>query len=366
MIGQGSNISRFFWICQLAGWTLYGVITALGYKYFEMLDLNFYLLLSIGIMTYTGVLLSYLFRLVIKAQNWFTKPILEVIALTLLSNVVLGVLFTATNYLVDYKLLRISGNVPDTMYFVFAVINQTVFFMIWSLIYFATHYFNSNRQREIEHLKWEGAIKDFELNKLKSQLNPHFVFNALNTIRALVDEDPEKAKKSITQLSNILRSSLLADRSKTITLMEEMKTVNDYINLEKLRYEERMNVMMDIAPEAMHVQVPPMMIQTVVENAVKHGISRLLGEGFIGIDAHVISNKLTVTIKNTGQLGTNDPVANSTGFGIINTKHRLELLYGEEASFSILQSGDNEVCAKLVIPIMKFNEKKPIAASQAA
>ncbi len=365
MIGQGTGMSKLFWFCQLGGWTLFGIMTALGYKYFDKLNLDLQLILSICIMTYSGVLLSYLFRLLIKTQNWLSKPILEVIALTLVCNMVLGAIFTAINYLVDYHLLIINAPMPDLMYFMFAVINRSVFFMIWSLIYFATHYFNNSRQREIEHLKWEGAIKDFELNKLKSQLNPHFVFNALNTIRALVDEDPVKSKKSITQLSNILRSSLLADRSKTITLMEEMKTVNDYINLEKLRYEERMNVDMNIAPEAMHIQVPPMMIQTVVENAVKHGISRLLGEGFIGIDASVDVGNLVVTIRNTGNLGNTDPIGNSTGFGIINTIHRLELLYGPSASFTIIQSGPNEVCATLVIPMQNNIEKKNTASRAA-
>lgn len=333
--------------------------------FLEKLTLTVPLVLSICILTYSGILISYLYRQLIKKQNWLRKPIQEVIGLTLLSSFVMGTLFTLVNYLIDYHLLTVTTAKPDLKYILLAIINQSIFFLMWSLIYYAAHYFNKSRQREIEHLKWEGAIKDFELNKLKSQLNPHFVFNALNTIRALVDEDPDKAKKSITQLSNILRNSLLADRSKTITFMEEMKTVNDYINLEKLRYEERMNVNMEIAPEAMHVQVPPMMIQTVVENAVKHGIARLLGEGFIGIEATVQDQILEVRISNTGNLGGRDPLVSpphngGTGFGIINTRHRLELLYGAAASFNLLQAKENEVCAHLRIPIIKPGEKKTL------
>lgn len=343
---------------------LYGVLVALGYMFFEKMTMTLKLVLSICILTYSGILLSYFYRQIIKTQQWLQKPIHVLIALTLGSCLLLGGLFTLINYLVDYHLLQVTPNKPDVKYVLLAVVNQSIFFLMWSLIYYAAHYFSSSRQREIEHLKWEGAIKDFELNKLKSQLNPHFVFNALNTIRALVDEDPVKAKMSITQLSNILRNSLLADRNKTITFMEEMKTVNDYVNLEKIRYEDRMNVHMEISPEAMHVQVPPMMIQTVVENAVKHGIARLLGKGFIGIEAMVNNNVLEVNISNTGNLGGQDPFANSTGFGIINTKHRLELLFGPKASFDLIQEKEGVVCARLRIPITKFQERK--ASSQAA
>jgi len=210
------------------------------------------------------------------------------------------------------------------------------------------HFVRDNRKREMDKIKWEGAMKEFELNKLKSQLNPHFVFNALNSIRSLIEEDPEKAKQSVTQLSNILRSSLISDRNKIIPFSEELKTINDYLNLEKLRYEERLQPIISVAPEAMKVPVPPMMLQTLIENAVKHGIMNQTHEGYIALNVHVdeLRQILHVNIENTGRLGNLE----SGGFGILNTRQRMKILYGEEAKFMIVQKSENIVLVTILLP----------------
>lgn len=345
-----SRLSKFYWTCQIGGWVSYGLITLLYYYLVEKIEITNSLVASIFITVTSAIGITHVFRYIITEGKWLTRPITQVIPFALVSCFVMGAVFTLLNYKVEYYANITKEPFPDESFLFFSILNITILFLLWSLIYFSTHYFVTYRLREIEHLKWEGSIKDFELNKLKSQLNPHFVFNALNTIRSLVEEDPQKAKMSITQLSNILRNSLLADRSKTITLMEEMRTVNDYLNLEKLRYEERLNVDMDIQPSAMHVQVPPMMIQTIVENAVKHGIARWLGVGFVAIKATMVDNNLEVHIRNSGNLKKGESSITGTGFGIINTRQRLDLLFGEEASFEINQAEENVVCAKLIIP----------------
>jgi LytS/YehU family sensor histidine kinase len=181
-------------------------------------------------------------------------------------------------------------------------------------------------------------------------MNPHFIFNALNSIRALVYEDPTKAQQGITQLSNILRSSLIADRRTTISLKEELRTVEDYLALEKVRYEERLQSKWDIDDNTLGIQVPPMMLQTLVENAIKHGVQKAIGWGFIEINTSIIKDKLHIKIRNTGQLHSTDSDSESSGFGLKNTAQRLDILYGAASSFKIYQEDNLTVCAEIGIP----------------
>ena len=170
----------------------------------------------------------------------------------------------------------------------------------------------------------------------------------MNSIRALVDEDPTKAKRSITQLANILRNTLMMGRKKTVLFEEEMAIVNDFIELEKTRYEERLSCRETIEEAAYSFQIPSLMIQTLVENGIKHGISKLPEGGLITLDAKVKNDILTIEIENTGNLVTNS--SPETGFGIINTTQRLSLLYGDKASFSIFNSEKNTVITRVTIP----------------
>ena len=119
--------------------------------------------------------------------------------------------------------------------------------------------------------KYEASMVQIELNHLKSQLNPHFIFNALNSIRALVDENPGKSKQAINQLANILRNSLASDKKGLTKFEDELKIVKDYLGLEHIRFEERLRAEFDIHPDSHLFHVPPLMIQTLVENGIKHG-----------------------------------------------------------------------------------------------
>ena len=344
---QGNNL---YWLCQACGWGGYFVLSLIIIHLSEKVDLNVGNASSMLITCITGLMLTHAFRLVLHRYNWFRLSLFELIVGVLAVNFIQAVIMLVISFGADFYIIK--GQTADIKlngFILFAsVINSTIIFLVWSLIYFAIHFFKDFRKREIDHLVWERDIRDFELNKLKSQLNPHFVFNALNSIRALVDEDPIKAKVSITQLSNILRNSLLADRSKTISLQEEMKTVNDYLMLERLRYEDRLQVSLDIDEEALSAQVPPMMVQTIVENAVKHGISHQLTSGFIAIEGKVEHHLLEINIRNSGELKDD---TSPTGFGLLNTRQRLKLLYGENQHFSIEQEAANTVNVKLSFPI---------------
>lgn len=159
----------------------------------------------------------------------------------------------------------------------------------------------------------------------------------MNSIRALIDENPANAKIAVTQLSNILRNTLLMDKSKEIALKDEMNLVNDYLNLEKIRYEERLGFEFKIHEDVLQCLIPPFLIQSQVENAIKHGISAFPGFGMIVVEAFQEMSLLRIKVSNTGKLNTQTPL---TGVGFKNSIQRLELLYGDQGKIFINEIND--------------------------
>lgn len=258
------------------------------------------------------------------------------------------IFITLSSIFLSAVYFRIGSLFNITLFNLEVIINGVVPFVFWSLIYFGFHYLQNYKKTEIQNLRWEASSKDIELNKLKSQLNPHFMFNSMNSIRALIDENPAKAKEAVTQLSNILRNTLLMNKNKEIPLEEELKIVKDYLELEHIRYEERLKYNFDIDEAAHKINVPPLIVQAQVENAIKHGISKLPKGGNINIVAKILNKELFIEVNNTGQI--NDEKS-ETGFGLANSKNRLELLYGNKADIEIFNSDNNTVSVKIKIPI---------------
>jgi LytS/YehU family sensor histidine kinase len=221
---------------------------------------------------------------------------------------------------------------------------------IWMLIYIVYHYVEKNRNDQLDRLKLESTVKELELKTIKSHINPHFIFNSLNSIRALVDENPKRARRAITELSNILRSSMHAEKSETVTLERELDIVKDYLALEQMRFEERLKIEFDIDEDTLQQQVPPMMLQTLVENAIKHGISKQVLGGVVRIVAVFKDNVMQLQVQNTGQLvGSPD---NGEGFGIKSTQDRLNLMYQGKAVFEIKNLGAAMVESKVTLPVL--------------
>ncbi len=305
------------------------------------------------------LLVSNWFRLMMKRYRWLSLPIPKLIPSVFLSVIVMGLLV----YLVGLPITFVLGQIFEPV----TTLNLTValsagqilgqllvyafLFFLWTVFYFTFHYF----ERYNASLKYDATMIEIELNNLKSQLNPHFIFNALNSIRALVDENPTKSKQAINQLSNILRSSLASDKKGLTKFSDELKIVKDYLGLESIRFEERLRTEFDIHPDSQKFLVPPLMIQTLVENGIKHGISKLTPGGVIQLKTFVDNNSLKIHIRNSGQL-INGTKRSKGGLGLKNTVQRLKLLYGDEASFRIVNEKDNFVLTELVIPQNKTHE----------
>jgi len=287
------------------------------------------------------------FRNYIIKHGWLNKSPVKLVPSVLLATLILGI----SNYVYQMILAIFLSIANLTSDFSIATIlaflfSMWLFYIVWALIYFIYIYF----ERINQSLKNEAAIYEIELNNLKSQLNPHFMFNALNSIRALIDEDPQKSKNAVTKLSNILRNSLVQNRRKLIDFNDEFKTIMDFLDLELIRYEERLQVEVDVSPEAQNYQIPPLMLQTLVENGIKHGVSKLKEGGIISIAAKPDNSLLKISIRNSGQLQNSISDNKGTGYGIENTKKRLQLIYGKSATFSILNENDKTVLTEITIP----------------
>ena len=193
-------------------------------------------------------------------------------------------------------------------------------------------------------------VKELELQTIKAHINPHFIFNSLNSIRALVDENPQRARKAVTELSNILRSSLQSEKMETVTLEKELNIVKDYLALENMRFEDRLKIEYQIDEDTLDQPVPPMMLQTLVENAIKHGISKQISGGVVKVISDFKGDYHELAVQNTGLL--NGYRIGSEGFGLSSTSNRLSLLYGDKAIFEIKQITPAMVEAKVLIPVV--------------
>ncbi|GAB4241363.1 MAG: histidine kinase [Ekhidna sp.] len=333
---------KIYWLCQVLGWGSYGLLQVIFYSFAQRFDTNQAIGVIFQVVYY--VLTTHLFRNMIIRYGWLNLRLPKLIPRLLLTTFTLSLL----NYGYLLVIEHFTNGVSKTDLMLLTILINTLgywlVYFFWTVFYFTFHYV----ERYNKSLKAETAAREVELINLKAQLNPHFIFNALNGIRALVDEDPIKSKESITQLSHILRNSLVADRKKLIPFSEELKTVMDYLALESIRYEERLATKFDIDRHSGSYMVPPLMLQTLVENGIKHGISNLKEGGEISITTQVKRKQLLLQIRNSGQLSKNSN--RSGGFGLENSKKRLSLIFGDEATFEIKNENAKTVLCSITIP----------------
>ena len=278
------------------------------------------------------------------------KQIIYFVALTIVFAILLGIISESLDYLLGYNPERLQKFTRAERLFL-SSFNSLWLILIWNMIYYSYHYVESNRRQQLDTLRLEATVKSLELKTIKSHINPHFIFNALNSIRALVDENPRRARTAITELSNILRSSLQAEKMETVPLKQELDIVRDYLALEQMRFEERLQIEMDIDEETLNQPVPPMMLQTLVENAIKHGISKQINGGTIRIISDFKNNRHEIVVQNSGKINGTDILGNA-GFGIKSTQDRLNLMYQGKADFQIQDTADGLVESKITMPVI--------------
>ena len=339
-----------YWSFQIIGWTLFALINI----YLAVLpgQLTQDMLIRLLFFLEGGLFFSHLMREAIHEARILLKPLQQQVINFIILTLVFAILWALvqTPFEIICNLRNISALESTGFHLLFLKYFYTCvsLLFIWNSIYFMYHYVMKSRKQQMDTLQLEALVKELELKTIKAHINPHFIFNSLNSIRALVDENPKRARAAITELSNILRSSLSSEKSETVSFNEELQIVKDYLALENMRFEDRLQIEYDVDDETLGQQVPPMMLQTLVENAIKHGISKQVKGGLVKITSDIKGSYHELSVQNTGHLNGG---AKKSGFGISSTQDRLNLLYGNKAKFEIKQVNPSLVEAKVLIPI---------------
>ncbi|MRW86227.1 sensor histidine kinase [Pseudoduganella sp. FT26W] len=330
---------NWYWIFQLAGWGFLPLFSfAMGATRVP------------GLMWVTcwgavsGIIISDLWHRLLKRRirngrrtGW---------KLVLCAILVLGTLHTAVQYL-GYVVLMPSTMSHGMDWLPGALLSWWAVHMVWNIFYMAVLSLRRANRAESEALRLEVAAKDAELRALQAQVNPHFFFNSMNSVRALIYEEPDAAAQMIDQLASVMRYALQSGHHDTVPLSTEIEAVQAYLSIEKIRFEERMRVSVEIGMGLEQVRIPPMALQTLVENAVKYGVEASPTGSDIRIRAERMDNgAVHIEIANLGAIV---PFANSTKVGLVNTRKRLALALGENAQLD-LSENSGWVRATMTLP----------------
>ncbi len=245
-----------------------------------------------------------------------------------------------------YKPLKTVG--------IFSFLQGAIIYGVLAGIFYSLFYQKKMREKELFTAVLQAETRQAELKALKSQINPHFLFNTLNTIFALIDSDAKKAKKTVTELSDLLRYSMAGFYHETVPLREEVNMVTRYLNIEKRRFSERLSVVYNIDDRLMDQNVPPMMLQPLIENAVKHGITPLKTGGTVILSVRRQDDHLEIIVENNGKSpATQDVEIKKNGIGLSNVRKRLQLVYDDRFSMHTQAGAETGFIVTIILPVGK-------------
>jgi signal transduction histidine kinase len=332
-----------YWACQIIGWGGYSaivfIVTSIYIGWHGDIAAGF------GLFFLYSVALTHLLRDQIRRRDWLMLPAAR--GLPRIFGSAIGVGLVQTTLVVTIARVLSGESAFDTTATASTAGGVTFATCTWAAFYVGISWNRRYRLAQFREVQVQLTLRQAELRALQAQVNPHFLFNCLNTIRGMVTEDPERAQHMITSLASLFRRSLQSSNVQMVPLAEEMDAVADYLALEATRFEERLHVSLEVDQEARKCAIPAMLVQTLVENAVKHGISQLPGGGAIRVWGITERESLVVKVENTGSISEPDPKVTHTGLD--NARERLRLFYGERATLE-LSDRDGTVTATVVLP----------------
>jgi sensor histidine kinase YesM len=374
---------RLFWLLNFSYWILHYVIQGTTSPIFLAIPSPFRIVI-IAIFIFWIMLITGAYRFMYQKLNFENKSIQFIAVQILITAAIMAALDIFCRFEIQGVMLRYVNThfftIPDTTadnafgrIFKISGVNfdnsdlgitlqqfstnaQWIKFMayvIWVAAYNFYHIALNLRRNTVAKLAAESRAKDLELINLRSQLNPHFLFNALNSIHALAMMKKDTASDAVLLLSDLMRYTLNYEKRDVVPLSEEIEVVEKYLQLEKIRFGKKLNTALTIADNTLNVKIPPISLQTLVENAIKHGLQGALNGVFIKIDTHLSGNLLIITVINSGQLNSTPSVSDlkTGGIGVDNTRRRLKMIYGERAHFDLKNLNETEVIASLSLPI---------------
>lgn len=335
--------AKAYWLGQALGWGLFLAVNlayVLPYKQDRgTICIQIWVAL-------TGLAFTHFWHGWIRGHGWMQAGHPANLPKLAAGAIAVGLLQTASGVL-SYAVFRPPGTDFHTIgWLPAAVLFWIVVCSVWTALYGLGQALRRARQAELDRLGADIAAKEAALQALKAQTNPHFFFNSLNSVRALVFIDAEAAARMIDQIAALMRYALESLDSDTVPLAEELKVVRTYLAIEKTRYEDRLQVEEQLEPGLENWPVPPMALQTLVENAVKYGTTATAGPTQLRLTLRRHEKRLLAEVANSGHLASESL---STGLGLANLRQRLALLYGGSAEFA-LGEGEGWVSATLLLP----------------
>ena len=359
---------RLFWVLQLGGWAAWGLIGKYGYSVFVLEetapDYGYYVAVITSIAVILSLGLRLLFRWVWRRPAW-----VQVVAF-FAGSFAAGYAWMSSRAYLYSNWIETTKDMeewakkigPDAMEmyekvnFLEGYVSGWTVMLAWSTLYFAIKYYRIFQEVRESALKSASMAHEAQLKMLRYQLNPHFLFNTLNAISTLVlEQQTELANRMVTRLSSFLRYSLDNDPMQKVTLKQELAALQLYLDIEKVRFEERLSLEVDVSNEALEALIPSLLLQPLVENAIKYGIARAEEGGHLRIAARVFAGDLLLELADDGP-GTeliNGEIPGSNGVGLRNTRERLLELYGSRHSFRLSHTEPHGLTISIRIPFEK-------------
>jgi signal transduction histidine kinase len=295
-------------------------------------------------------------RLPIERNNWLRSALLHVPI-----GIVLSVILTALGHVLNWLYWGWMMGKPFSFErmsrFVVANFSEGIgIYLLIALTSYAFNYYRRFREGQLRTFQLEAQLSQAQLQALKMQLHPHFLFNTLHSISALLNQDTEAARKMITRLGDFLRLTLENSGSQEVTLQQEMEFLSCYLEIERIRFRNRLVTHMDVAPQALEARVPNLILQPIVENAIRHGIAPRSTPGLIEIEAKHRNGTLRIQVRDNGPglpKHRTSEILFKKGLGLSNTETRLERLYGAAHLFDLSNNPDGGLTVTLEIPFHK-------------
>lgn len=297
-------------------------------------------------------------RLPIERNNWIHNSLPHVPI-----SILLSVFLTALGHIALWLYWGHRAGKPfsfaNMSRFVVANFSEGIgIYLLIALTSYAYGYYSRYREGQLRTLQLEAQLSQAQLQALKMQLHPHFLFNTLHSISALLTKDVEAARKMITRLGDFLRLTLENSGSQEVTLQQEMEFLTCYLEIERIRFQNRLVTRVDLDPQTLPAKVPNLILQPIVENAIRHGIAPRSTPGLIEISAKQLGDKLRIQVRDNGP-GLSDHRTSvnlfKKGLGLANTETRLERLYGADHLFDLSNNPEGGLIVTLEIPFHKDN-----------
>ena len=349
--------NRAFWVLQSVGWSGYFILRSLGGIANNMGPL---FILPTAIATATGycltLIMAVIFRQLITRTprvTWGGSVTVVLIASAIFSFIEVWA-FTAF-----YR----GGEIPSGLQFFGAILLDFTLLVAWSGLYYGINFYILIEEQNDQLLRLETQSSNAHLAMLRYQLNPHFLFNTLNSISTLVLlKQTERANAMLSRLSSFLRYTLANEPTARVPLAQEVETLKLYLEIERMRFEDRLRPSFDIDPRVTRARLPSLLLQPLVENAIKYAVTPQEEGAEIRISAQQVGNRVQITVSDTGpglQEGV-QPRHSSTGVGLANIRDRLVQAFGEEQRFEITGNEGGGFCVEIEIPL-QFEQAKEAA-----